>query len=212
MGDLPEWIRQHPAPDEHVEKIAELAQSGFCLWVGAGLGVQIGDAGGEIIPSWADLVTNIERACVGESDPELDFSDRLEVVRRDGRSTVVLDGAHNPAGAWSLARSLRGEFGFDRRYLVLGILADKDVEAMVDVLAPLADHVVATAPDSPRAADPERILAAVRRAGVSVEEADDVEEALDKVAGLAREGDGIVVTGSLYTVGEGRTALGLEPE
>ncbi len=155
---------------------------------------------------------NLDADVVREGFAAVRSPGRLEVVRRDGRPTVVLDGAHNPAGAWSLARSLRGEFGFERRYLVLGILADKDVEAMVDVLAPLADHVVATAPDSPRAADPDRILAAVRRAGISVEEADDVEEALDKVAGLAREGDGIVVTGSLYTVGEGRTALGLEPE
>lgn len=81
-SDAGEWIRLHPAPDEHVEELAEVALSGFCLWVGAGLGVQIGDVGGQTIPSWGDLVANIERACGVENDPDLDFSDRLEVVRR----------------------------------------------------------------------------------------------------------------------------------
>jgi dihydrofolate synthase / folylpolyglutamate synthase len=136
---------------------------------------------------------------------------RLEPVPGEGRALVVLDGAHNPAGMSALAGALLAEFGFDRRVAVLGILDDKDVEAMVGLLAPAVDHVVAVAPDSPRAADPSRITAACERLGLSCEEADDVEHALDLAIGVTRPSDGIVVTGSLYLVGEARTLLGLDP-
>jgi dihydrofolate synthase/folylpolyglutamate synthase len=136
---------------------------------------------------------------------------RLEAVPRAGQALVVLDGAHNPAGMAALAESLAQDFAFERRVAVLGILDDKDVEAVVAALAPAVDHVVAVAPDSSRAADPSRISAACAALALSCEEADDVEHALDLADGVTRPSDGIVVTGSLYLVGEARTILGLEP-
>lgn len=139
---------------------------------------------------------------------------RLEVVRRTDASTVVLDGAHNPAGARALATALREEFAFRHRVFVLGILGDKDVEGILDELLPLADHVIVTEPPSGRAAPVERLDKAVRSIGESapgVELVADVAAALDAASGLAREEDAVVVAGSLYTVGAARAALGLAP-
>lgn len=156
---------------------------------------------------------------------------RLEVVRRGGAgdapggrrgaqdphserglAPVVLDGAHNPAGARALATALQEEFVHRHRVVVLGVLGDKDVEAMVEALLPVADHLVVTEPPSGRAAPSDRLDKAVRLAGgPSVEVAPDVATALELASGLATSEDAVVVTGSLYTVGAAREALGLEP-
>ena len=136
---------------------------------------------------------------------------RLEVIRFDGQAPVILDGAHNPAGIASLAVALANEFAFRHRVVVLGVLGDKDLDAMVAQLSPVADHVVVTQAPSERAASAEQLEKVVRAAGLSVETADTVSEALDLARGLAADTDAVVVTGSLYTVGAARDALGLDP-
>ncbi len=154
-----------------------------------------------------------------ELDPELvregfagaQVPGRLEAIPREGQSLIVLDGAHNPAGIASLAAALTQDFAFERRVAVLGILEDKDVEEMVQALAPAVDHVVAVAPDNVRAGDPSRITAVCDQLGLSCEEADDVDHALDLADGVTRPSDGVVVTGSLFLVGEARELLGLDP-
>jgi dihydrofolate synthase / folylpolyglutamate synthase len=136
---------------------------------------------------------------------------RLEVVRRVDFAPVILDGAHNPAGTRALTAALRDEFAYRHRVVVLGVLGDKDVEAMVSELAPVADHLVVTQPPSSRAAPTDRLEKAARAAGCTVEVAATVAEALELASGLATEEDAVVVTGSLYTVGAARDELGLEP-
>ena len=136
---------------------------------------------------------------------------RLEVIRRDDLAPVILDGAHNPAGARSLAVALGTEFAFRHRVFVLGILADKDIEAMVDELAPVADHVVVMPAPSERSAPVEQLAELVAASGCTVEIAAGIEDALELASGLAIETDAVVVTGSLYTVGAAREALGLDP-
>ena len=78
-------------------------------------------------------------------------------------------------------------------------------------LAPVADHVVVTSPPSSRGAPVDRLEKVVRAAGLSAETAASVEEALDQARGVAGDSDAVVVTGSLYTVGAARDALGLDP-
>ena len=136
---------------------------------------------------------------------------RLEVVRRRDAAPVLLDGAHNTAGVRSLAAALRSEFAYRHRVFVLGMLGDKDIDAMVGELLDVADHVVVTEPPSARAAPADRIAKVLRAAGRSVEVATDVGEALDRASGVAADEDAVVVTGSLYTVGAVRGLLGLEP-
>ena len=136
---------------------------------------------------------------------------RLEVIRERGVAPIILDGAHNPAGARSLAVALANEFAFRHRVFVLGVLGDKDIDALVDALKEVADHVVVTQAPSERGAPVEQLEKAVRAAGISVETAGSIEEALDLARGVAGEADAVVVTGSLYTVGAARDALGLDP-
>jgi dihydrofolate synthase/folylpolyglutamate synthase len=130
---------------------------------------------------------------------------RLEVVARN--PLVVLDGAHNPAGAAALAEALLEEFVVDRRTIVLGALADKDVGGILAGLAPAAGRLIVTAPASPRAASTDQLVKEAEALGLSAEVAPSVAAAIELARDGAGEGEAIVVTGSLYTVGEARTAL-----
>src|SRR5690606_19368702 len=135
---------------------------------------------------------------------------RLEVVRE--QPLVVVDGAHNVDAAARLAEALVDTFGQRRRTLVLGIARDKDIPAMLEILAPLADRIIATASHHPRAADPAQVAAAARAAGdvgLAVEEAPDIATGLHRALDAAAPEDLICVTGSLYAVSEAREALGL---
>jgi dihydrofolate synthase/folylpolyglutamate synthase len=133
---------------------------------------------------------------------------RLELFSSDG-VPVLLDGAHNPAAATALARSLRELDGPRHRVLVLGILTDKDIATMAQILGSAADEVVVTVPDCPRAADMERLRAACEAAGVRVAACvADVGTAVRTAAERAGRHGMVVVTGSLYTVGDAREALG----
>ena len=133
---------------------------------------------------------------------------RLELFTADG-VPVLLDGAHNPAAATVLARSLQELHGARRRVMVLGILTDKDIPAMVRTLGAAADEVVVTSPDCPRAATTEQLRAACEDAGVPVAAVvDDVGDAVGTAVTRAGRHGMVVVTGSLYTVGDARAALG----
>lgn len=136
---------------------------------------------------------------------------RMELVKREDAAPVILDGAHNAGGARALAVTLLSEFVFRNRVAVLGVLGDKDVDAIASEVVRFAEHVVVTQPPSGRAAPLDRLEKAVRDAGGSVEVASDVAEAIELASGVATEDDAVVVTGSLYTVGAARDALGLEP-
>jgi dihydrofolate synthase/folylpolyglutamate synthase len=137
---------------------------------------------------------------------------RLEVVGRGAeRAPVVLDAAHNPGGAGALARALQDEFAHRRRAFVVGVLDDKDVEGVVAALAPLADHLIAVEPPSPRAAAADRVAKAAEGSAADVRIASDVGGGVEMASTLVGHGDAVVVTGSLYTVGAARSALDLDP-
>ena len=139
-----------------------------------------------------------------------DSPGRLEVVRRS--PTILLDGAHNPAGVAALVTALEESFTFDRLVGVVAVLADKDAHAMLSLLEPVLNEVVVTTNHSPRARSVDDLAAvAVEVFGadrVAVEPL--LPNAIDAAVALADEageGAGVLVTGSLYTVGEARTLL-----
>lgn len=131
---------------------------------------------------------------------------RLEVVSLN--PLVILDGAHNPQGAERLAQVLSGDLDFRRLILVFGIMEDKDAGGILAHLLPLASEVVFTRSSTSRSADPHKLAEAVRRRK-PVHVVDSVPEALKRAKALAEVDDAVCVTGSLYLVGEARTALGL---
>lgn len=129
---------------------------------------------------------------------------RLEVVHE--RPTVLLDGAHNPAGAAALRRALDG-LRYRRLVLVLGILADKDWRAMVRRLVPPAQRVIVTRPPEERALSPEVLAAEAKRYGRVAEVEENPRKAVRKALAAANRDDLVCVAGSLYLVGAVRPLL-----
>jgi dihydrofolate synthase/folylpolyglutamate synthase len=131
---------------------------------------------------------------------------RLELI--EGRPDVLLDGAHNVAGAASLVAALRGLFAGRRLVLLLGILGDKDVVAIADLLTPLAAAVVVAEPPWKSRAGSSGVVAARARLHVTqVEEIAEPAAALARARDLAGPGDLVVVAGSLYLVSAIREIL-----
>ncbi|MBD3552240.1 MULTISPECIES: folylpolyglutamate synthase/dihydrofolate synthase family protein [Streptomyces] len=138
---------------------------------------------------------------------------RLEVVRSS--PTVVLDAAHNPAGAKAAAEGVSEAFSFSRLIGVVGTSADKDVRGLLEAFEPIFAEIVVTQNSTPRAMDADELAAiAVEVFGderVQVEPR--LDDALEAAITLAEEEDeyagaGVLVTGSVITVGEARLLLG----
>jgi dihydrofolate synthase/folylpolyglutamate synthase len=117
---------------------------------------------------------------------------------------VILDGAHNPAGALVLKESLEKEFQYDHLILLVGIMKDKDIASILRLLAPLADHIILTEPHTDRAAPPALLKKALDQNGKKAEIAGDLKKAIERGVALTGKGDLLCITGSLYTVGEAR--------
>lgn len=130
---------------------------------------------------------------------------RLEVIRK--RPWVVLDGAHNPAGAQALHEALSQDFSYDRCYFLLGIMKDKEVERIVSIVAPISHETVLCRPRQDRAAPPERLLRALEAVGGKGRVIPDVAEGLDALLSMAGSDDLICVAGSFYTIGEAKAHL-----
>ena len=132
------------------------------------------------------------------------------IAARPGWPEVVIDVAHNPAGAWALRSALSQRYEDRPLIFVFGAMRDKAISEMAEILFPLADRVIATRPNNPRSASPEEIQQAAVRTGVEVEAVEDVGSALDRARALAKAGTVIVITGSIYLVGEVMHAIGLD--
>ena len=137
---------------------------------------------------------------------------RCETVFHD--PTVILDAAHNPHGAKALADTLESEFTFDEIIGVFAAFADKDVEGILKVLEPVFNSLTVTASDSSRAMpveDVARIATGIFGPG-RVKVVENLEEAIkgaiaDTRGSLAESSIGVVITGSVVTVGQSRAIL-----
>ncbi|MDX2179633.1 MAG: folylpolyglutamate synthase/dihydrofolate synthase family protein [Bryobacteraceae bacterium] len=123
---------------------------------------------------------------------------RLELVRRS--PDTYLDGAHNLAGAAALAEFIHNIKGARRVWMVFGVMRDKPIEQIGELLFPLADELILVTPHSPRARDASEIPAPHARIAASVPEALAMTHA-------AAPSDLIFITGSLYLIGEARPLL-----
>jgi len=130
---------------------------------------------------------------------------RLEQWAQDRR--ILLDGAHNPAAARALARALKNSRGAGQNILVLGIMADKDVDAMLNLLLPLGQTAIFTRPAYFRAADPEDLARRAQGFNLKTLVVPKISEAVQQARTLAGPQDHIIITGSLYTVGEAKEFL-----
>ncbi|MFG3227555.1 bifunctional folylpolyglutamate synthase/dihydrofolate synthase [Kitasatospora sp. NPDC048194] len=186
-----------PLHGEHQAHNAALALAAVEAFFGVG-----GARGGQLD------VDKVRQAFSGVSSPG-----RLEVVRRS--PTIVLDAAHNPHGARATVAALSESFGFTRLVGVIGTSGDKDVPGLLEAFEPILAEVVITQNSTHRAMDVDELAAlAVEIFG---EDRVQVEPRLDDAIAAAvtlaeEEGDlggaGVLVTGSVITVGEARLLLG----
>ncbi|MCH7232529.1 bifunctional folylpolyglutamate synthase/dihydrofolate synthase [Glycomyces sp. L485] len=156
----------------------------------------------------------LDAQVVGEAFADFTSPGRLEVVRT--APTVVLDAAHNPAGMEAMTEAVGEEFNFRKLVAVVGMLADKEVDHMLELLEPIVDEIVITKSNSERAMPaatlaktareifgPERVIVqphmsdAIARAIELAEEAEDIYES----------GGGVLITGSVFTVADARKLL-----
>ncbi len=136
---------------------------------------------------------------------DVDWPGRLEEVSSSPR--VVLDGAHNPAGARALKEALESEFDYRRLILLVGMMKDKDIRSVLQLLAPMADHLILTRPSTDRAASPGVLRSALGNHGRRPETVEDLGEAIERGLSITSNGDLLCITGSLYTVGEAKAIL-----
>jgi len=130
---------------------------------------------------------------------------RLELVGE--RPGILLDGAHNPSATRVLKKNLQTGFPRRRLILVLGIMADKDIPKMMDDLVPLADRVILTRPRMDRAASLEVLSTKAAPFQKLLVKTERVDQAVSAALEEAGDEDLILVTGSLFTVGEARSYL-----
>jgi dihydrofolate synthase/folylpolyglutamate synthase len=146
---------------------------------------------------------DIPAAAIRSGVEDVEWPGRLERMTVAGVD-VIVDGAHNPAGARALARHIHATFA-RRLPIVVGVMRDKDGEALLHALAPAASCFVVTAASTPRAAPPADLAATAARVAPDVPVVD-VDCPVDAVTMAARFGSPVVVAGSLYLAGEIRAA------
>ena len=134
---------------------------------------------------------------------------RLQLVKTTSGRTILLDGAHNVGGAEALRRALAELFPAIKPALILGVLQDKDFQRICETLAPLAGRIVTVPVASERATPPESLRGVCRKANPAarVTACSSLADALTQVADAAF----VIITGSLYLVGEAMELLKLSP-
>ncbi len=154
----------------------------------------------------------LDADAVREGFADVTSPGRLEIVRRG--PTVIIDAAHNPAGASALADALSEAFAFTHLVGVVAVLADKDAEGILRALEPVLDEIVVTQNDSPRRLDVDSLagMANMIFGEDRVTVARNLSDGIDTGIRLAEEADtyaasGVIVTGSVVTAGHARAML-----
>ena len=124
---------------------------------------------------------------------------RMELV--PGSPRMLLDGAHNPAGALALAESLR-KYSYSRLFMVTGVCHDKDIEQIYEPLLPLVNSVYTVTPAVERALSAEELTHFFKGRGIAAQSCGSVADGVCKARSEASEGDLILICGSLFVVGE----------
>ncbi|MCS3916438.1 dihydrofolate synthase/folylpolyglutamate synthase [Caldanaerobacter subterraneus subsp. tengcongensis MB4] len=127
---------------------------------------------------------------------------RLEVMKK--RPYVVIDGAHNPQGMTVLKESLK-LFNYRRLILVIGMLKDKEVDKMLNIITPVADVIITTTPLSDRACGAKDLASKISRNSVFA--VDQIDKAVNEALKMAGEEDMVLFCGSLYMIGHVRKLL-----
>jgi dihydrofolate synthase/folylpolyglutamate synthase len=132
---------------------------------------------------------------------------RMEIVSNN--PMIILDGAHNPMGIKMLAESLKKDLVYQKLLLVIGILSDKNIKEMLKIIVPMAFMIIVTKPDNKRACNQSDLKKMIHDFELKKEVVvkDRISNAVEFAKSMAKKDDLILVTGSLFTVGEAREYL-----
>ena len=160
-----------------------------------------------VVETLEDRGIRVEEPEIREGLARVSWPGRMQ--RMAESPAVVVDGGHNPRAVRALADAVPHAFSYRRLILVLGIMADKDIPAMLKEIVPMADVVVYTRPVYARAAAPETLAKAAAENALQTpfEIAPELRQALDRAKEIADAEDLILVTGSLFTAGEALSLL-----
>jgi dihydrofolate synthase/folylpolyglutamate synthase len=147
----------------------------------------------------------ISKQSIYEGIKNVRWPGRLEVMAK--HPVILLDGAHNLQGITSLKNAILKYFKYKRLILVMGVLKDKQVNEMCNVLMPFADAIITTSPLSERALTAEELSKLAIIYCGSVEVCPNIEEAYKKGVSTAKDGDLLLFCGSLYMIGYIRTLI-----
>jgi dihydrofolate synthase/folylpolyglutamate synthase len=167
----------------------------------------------EVIQRLRDMGLRITDKAIKNGLSQTIWPGRMQIISR--KPYLVLDGAHNPSAAKKLVKAIRIHFDYENLILVLGILKDKDVIGICRAIVPLARHIFLSAPQSDRSASAEMLYQMIQSNGLAEESqmviVPNLADAISQAKALASEKDLILVTGSLYTIGEIMMHLGINP-
>ena len=155
-----------------------------------------------VIASLNDRGADISEEALRRGLMETAWPGRLEIMQQE--PVVIVDGAHNEAGAKTLRKALEEVFDYERLILLLGIFADKAVADVVEQLAPLADTVIVSKSTNPRAMSPEELAEIVQKKNDQVIIKQDIFSGIKEAFALAGKKDLICIAGSLSTMSEAR--------
>jgi dihydrofolate synthase/folylpolyglutamate synthase len=160
---------------------------------------------GENIGITITTIENLQMNGVYITDDSI--TEGFEKVKNHGRMDIfgfepiiLLDGAHNIAGISSLKITLEEDFIYDKLILVIGILSDKNIKEILDIITPIADIIIVTKSSNKRACDPTKLKEIILNKEVMIK--DEISDAIDYAKKVAEKHDLICITGSLFTVGE----------
>ena len=149
-----------------------------------------------------DKAPKLNMESIVKSIATVRWNGRLEIMSNS--PYVVIDGAHNIQGITQLNKNINKYFEYKDMYLILGILADKDVEHMVKVITPKAKKVFTVTPNSMRAETAEELMNEVKKYNESCEAYNDYKNAFEDALKLCKKDDLLLISGSLYMIGEMR--------
>ncbi|HHS97099.1 MAG TPA: bifunctional folylpolyglutamate synthase/dihydrofolate synthase [Chloroflexi bacterium] len=145
---------------------------------------------------------DLPRSAVEEGLRRVEWPGRLEILSTD--PLVVVDCAHNPYSAQVLRSTLETWFPGRRWVLVFGASSDKDIAGMLRALLPIADYLIVTRSEHPRATAPVELADIAASVGGGAEVAVNTQRALQRAVERLEGGEGILVTGSIFLVAEAR--------
>lgn len=145
-----------------------------------------------------NINVNIKKAAL----KNVKWPGRLEIMNLS--PLVVIDGAHNIDGITKLSQSIKSYFKYERLILIIGILVDKQVENMINVICPMADRIIAVAPHNDRAESSQNLRCKIAGVNKNVSAVESYDEAFAEAMNYSTSKDMISICGSLYMIGDMR--------